>query len=213
MGPTMGYLIGFCESIEYILYVSASVVVFGELFPALTGAPAHYAPLYWLIFYVIALATSIPGGSVFWQFSNVQAMLALLLILVYCLGGLSEVNLPKFETGMLGGGNQFMLYYPLASWFYVGVEAMTLTCDDIKDAGKQVPWAILACVFTLFVTCMLVYFVSSSLSPGPSGLSGEAFPLDPGYKSVFQANDMVAAYLALPGIFSTAFGFMFAYGR
>eukprot|EP00981_Chlorochromonas_danica_P015907 scaffold14729_cov203-Ochromonas_danica.AAC.1 len=60
-------------------------------------------------------------------------MLALLLILVYCLGGLSEVNLPKFETGMLGGGNQFMLYYPLASWFYVGVEAMTLTCDDIKD--------------------------------------------------------------------------------
>eukprot|EP00981_Chlorochromonas_danica_P015889 scaffold14720_cov172-Ochromonas_danica.AAC.14 len=26
MGPTMGYLIGFCESIEYILYVSASVV-------------------------------------------------------------------------------------------------------------------------------------------------------------------------------------------
>lgn len=222
MGPTAGYLVGFCESIEYILYVSASVVVFGDLFP-LFGAPADYAPLYWMIFYAIALMSVIPGGAVFWQFSNLQAIICLLLILLYCFAGMSAVDIDKYvptstahsssSSSSASGGSDFMLYLPLAAWFYVGVEAMTLTCEDIQDAGKQVPWAIMACVSTLFVTGTLIYFISSSLSPGPLGLSEEGFPLDPGYQAILGAGKVTVAFLALPGIFSTAYGFMFAYGR
>jgi amino acid permease len=102
----------------------------------------------------------------------------LFLILIYCFGGMSEVNLAKYDSGFIGGGDDFMIFYPLAAWFYVGVEAMTLTCEDIKDAGKQVPWAIMGCVATLFCTFIMIYFVICSLAPG-SLLVGEAtFPLD-----------------------------------
>lgn len=213
LGPFNGYLVGFCESIEYVLYVSAAVVVFGDLVTSMTGAHEEYAPLYWLIFFVISLSVIIPGGPVFWQFSNIQAFAALFLILIYCFGGMSEVNLAKYDSGFIGGGDDFMLFYPLAAWFYVGVEAMTLTCEDIKDAGKQVPWAIMGCVATLFCTCIMIYFVTCSLAPG-SLLVGEAtFPLDAGFMDVFGVNSMTAAYLSLPGIFSTGYGFMFAYGR
>lgn len=71
----------------------------------------------------------------------------------------------------------------------------------------------MACVGTLFVTGTLIYFISSSQAPGPTALAAEAFPLSPGYKSFLGANNMAAALLALPGLFSTSFGFMFAYGR
>lgn len=62
-------MIGFCESTQYILYVSASVVAFGELIRSITGIPSYLAPLCWLMFYVVALLSIIPGGAVFWQFT------------------------------------------------------------------------------------------------------------------------------------------------
>eukprot|EP01031_Cornospumella_fuschlensis_P025482 gene25482-30765_t len=213
LGPFTGYMVGFCESVEYIMYVAASVAVFGDVIPMMTGASHELAPIYWLIFYVIGFLTIVPGGQLFWQFSNYQAMLCLLLILMYCFGGMSEVNFEKYDSYFIGGGKSFMEYYPIAAWFYVGVEAMTLSCEDIADAGKKVPKAIMACVGTLFVTCQLVYFVSSSLAPGSIALAAEIFPFDPAFIDIFHVNKMGAAYLALPQIFSTSFGFMFAFGR
>eukprot|EP00981_Chlorochromonas_danica_P001536 scaffold334_cov173-Ochromonas_danica.AAC.12 len=185
MGSTMGYLAGFFESVEYTLYHAIAVAQFADLFPAMTGIDKAYSPIIWLVFYSIALPFSIQGGS----------------------------NLPKYATGMVGGGMDFMKYYSSTLWFYVGVEALTLTCDEIKDASKHVPKAIVALVFTMFATGILVFFITSSVSPGPSDLVNEWSPLNPGLRSIFQCSNMVLSYLAMPGSFATGFGFMYAYGH
>lgn len=51
------------------------------------------------------------------------------------------------------------------------------------------------------------------MAPGPDGVAEQLFPLDNGFMSVFGVNHMTVSFFSLPGIFSTGFGFMFAYGR
>lgn len=137
MGSTMGYLAGFFESVEYTLYHAIAVAQFADLFPAMTGMDKKYSPLIWLVFYAIALPISIRGGKFFYQFSNVIAVYLMLLIIVYCCGMLPEVNLPKYSTGFIGGGMEFMQNYSSTLWFYVGVEALTLASDEIKDVSVK----------------------------------------------------------------------------
>eukprot|EP01039_Chlorochromonas_danica_P011007 gene11006-12255_t len=102
----------------------------------MTGMDKKYSPLIWLVFYVIALPVSIRGGKFFYQLSNFIAVYLMLLIVVYCCGMLPELNLPKYSTGIVGGGMEFMQHYSSTLWFYVGVEALTLVCDEIKDASR-----------------------------------------------------------------------------
>lgn len=137
LGSTMGYLAGFFESVFYTLYHAIAVAQFADLFPAMTGMDKIYSPIIWLVFYSIALPVSIQGGSWFFRFSNFIAMYLMLLIFVYFFGVVSEANLPKYSTGMIGGGLDFMKYYSSTLWFYVGVEALTLTCDEIKDVSAE----------------------------------------------------------------------------
>eukprot|EP01039_Chlorochromonas_danica_P003076 gene3076-3359_t len=128
------YLLGITIVVAGQLCVwNTAVAQFADLFPAMTGIDKAYSPIIWLVFYSIALPFSIQGGSWFFRFSNFIAIYLMLLIFVYFFGVVSEGNLPKYATGMVGGGMDFMKYYSSTLWFYVGVEALTLTCDEIKD--------------------------------------------------------------------------------
>ena len=65
----------------------------------------------------------------------------------------------------------------------------------------------------LIATALGILFCSASMSPGVVALASEALPLSDGYSRAFNISKRAASLLALPGVYATAFGFMFLYGR
>ena len=148
----------------------------------------------------------------------IGAVSTLLIILYFFVSipAFNEENLTRiydihFRTD--GIVPNFLYFFPLASWFYVGVEVMTLSCSEVKDASRVVPQAMVICMLTLLTTSFLVLFGTNLQSPGALLLSDEVLPLNPGYQRAFGISARLGTILAIPGTFATAFGFMFAYGR
>ncbi|EGZ17999.1 hypothetical protein PHYSODRAFT_501600 [Phytophthora sojae] len=102
---------------------------------------------------------------------------------------------------------------PLAGWFFVGVEALSLSSDQVDQPKKIVPIAQVSCVLTLFAISLFVYFVTASLPPGLASLPTELVPFNRGFTLMFNIPHHVATILSLPATYATAFGFMWCYGK
>jgi amino acid transporter len=224
LGPVTGYLVGCCEAAEYILYVASAVVEIGRLLTVITQLSPSFEPLYWISFYAISLAIQMKGGRIFWSFNRIIVIITVLLILIYCLGSLPHVNFSRYAVssedhnpGLSEPRRMFeeiFHFFPLVSWFYVGVESMTLSCDDIPQANRRVPWMMVWSMLTLLITSSSIVLTTCSQYPGTSQLPYEDLPLSPGYSRIFRyASPRLLAIIAMPGTFATSFGFMFAYGR
>lgn len=85
------------------------------------------------------------GGKRFWSLNLAIALLCTVIPVVYCLivipdldvsrlawPGISGAAAPYFR----GGLKHFMEVLPLASWFYVGCEALPLASEEVH----QVRW-------------------------------------------------------------------------
>ena len=135
LGPIAGYLVGCCEASEYILYVAIAVQEIGRLFTVITGLSPSVEPLYWVTFYTIAVFLHCRSGRTFWTFSATVALITIILIIIYCLASLPVVNFSRFAVGdsqrSTADFREIMHFFPLVSWFYIGIEALTLSCDDV----------------------------------------------------------------------------------
>ena len=185
LGFYAGFIIGCCETVEYILYVAASALSLGSLLAIITPELINYQPVLWLVFYVTANPIHIYGGKYFWNINFFVALLSVMVVILFCLGSLPYVNFSRYAvTGdgewFVGGMNSFLQVLPLSAWFFVGVEALNMACDDIDEPKKNIPYGQISCIATLFATAMAVLFISSSLPTGIDDLSGALAPLNNG---------------------------------
>ncbi|GLE02820.1 hypothetical protein PINS_up011684 [Pythium insidiosum] len=218
LGFFSGFLIGCCDALEYITYVATSVVSFVNMCVVVVPAFEGYEPLVALLFYVSALALHIRGDCAFWYFNAVVAVISVVLLLVCVFGSLPHVSISKFghldaEQIDAKGFSGFMKMLPLACWFYVGVEAIGLASGDVQKPKTEVPFGQISCVLTLFMTGIMVFFVTVSLPPGIATLADDTIPFNRGFTIMFGITQEVATVLTLPATYATAFGFMWAYGK
>jgi amino acid transporter len=110
-----------------------------------------------IFFYSTALAIYITGGRVFWRTNMLLAVVSLVIVVIYCLGSLKFVNFSEnagyvsqqiYDTSdcsrvslirqewFVGGLRGFMKSFPLAAWFYVGIESVNFACDDVSKVHK-----------------------------------------------------------------------------
>ena len=161
LGFCPGFIVGMCESVEYIIYVASSAISLSMMIAQLTNTSAEMVPVYCLVFYVIAITLNVLGGRAFWWTCTVLGIVSLAIVVVYCLGSLPWVsmsrNAPTKEiTGsddtmasnqwFVGGMSMFMTVLPLAPWFFVGVESLNLCASLVKEVSRSVLWC------TLFIT-------------------------------------------------------------
>ena len=101
LGYYMGFLIGICEIIEYIVYVAFSVNALGDMVTEVSGMDPKLAPLVWLAFYVSAVSVYVHGGKLFWRINMALALVSIGVVLVYCLGSLkyTDFKYAEFVTG------------------------------------------------------------------------------------------------------------------
>jgi amino acid transporter len=141
IGPFFGYLVGCCEAIQNIVYVSVSVIPFAQVCTLAFQVPVDYEPIYWVFFFVTAIYINNRGGKFFWRFSTIIGIVSFLLIIVYILGTIPQMDFEKHSQQRdypKDGGkfvNNMMQALPVASWFYIGVESIPLACIDCASVS------------------------------------------------------------------------------
>jgi ethanolamine permease len=92
MGPWGGYLTGLAENMEYVLTPAVIVVGIGGYLGAIFGTPESWAPLWWLVSYVIFVGLNIWGVEISFRFSVLITLVALLILLVFYIGALPHFD-------------------------------------------------------------------------------------------------------------------------
>eukprot|EP01038_Epipyxis_sp_PR26KG_P008018 gene8018-10866_t len=222
MSPFIGYMIGCCESIEYIFYVVASVYPLGQSITYIFNGSTSYEPLYWFAFFVISLAIQITGGNVFWKFNSAIAVISLVVMVIYVCATVSNCDFEKNVTNNQSIHDstettaiiqQFLYCLPFCAWFFVGIESVSLSGDHAVNAAADLPKGLMYCMITLLCFSVVMLFVITSQPPGLTGVAEESFPLNPGLMNSFHISHEIATLFSVPALFATCFGFMFAYGQ
>jgi len=133
MGPMTGYLVGLCESVEYVLYVASAGSAFAMLCKDLFSLENdQYDPAFFVLLYVICIPAQVYGGSAFWAMSGALGVLGLLFVLLYIFAAFPDVDIdhesPRYHDGFTTMSH-FVSTINLPAWFFIGVEAMTLSCN------------------------------------------------------------------------------------
>lgn len=139
------------------------------------------------------------------------------IVVLFCFGSLLYVSFVKYTNDpnmqFVSGFDGFMKALPLAPWFFVGVEALPLASDQVAHPKFMVPYAQVTCVVTLFVTGVMVFFVTVSLPPGLTDLPTNTVPFSNCFERLFHISHDLATVLSLPATYATVFGFMWCYGK
>lgn len=167
LGLYIGFIVGCCETIEYIVYVATSAILLGSMISTIFPVVMPYQPIIWLCFYLSAILIYSLGGKMFWNFSFRIGVVSLLIVLVYAIGSFQWVDITKngpiHGEWFIGGTSNFMRIFPLPAWFFVGVETLNFCSDDTDRPKKAIPRGQIACILTLLATATLVLFVTASL--------------------------------------------------
>lgn len=219
LGFYPGFIIGCAESIEYIVYVSSSVLALTNMMIEIAPELAGFEPLLWLFFYASSLYFHIRGDYIFWRWNMLVGVLSLFFVLLYCFGSFPHTdfavnadNDPDFR--FVHGIEGFLRSLPLSCWFFVGVEALNLASDDVLEPTKSIPFAQVSCILALFFTGIVVLFVTVSLPPpGLKQIAKLLAPFDNGFQLLFDISVKTATLFSIPAMYATTFGFMWGYGK
>ena len=146
LGLYAGFIVGILEACEYIAYVASSALVLSELLCLTTMTSLTMAPVYSLVFFIVAVCIQIGGGRWFWWSSSILAVMSISILLIYNLGSLKWTNIaytssPSTTGGddysyFIGGVKSFIKVTPLAAWWYVGIEALNLGSPFVANVSS-----------------------------------------------------------------------------
>ncbi|DBA01892.1 TPA: hypothetical protein N0F65_006040 [Lagenidium giganteum] len=219
LGFYPAFLIGCCETLEYIAAVATITVNLVKLTITFMPSLNDVQPVLCLFVYMTSLYAHVVGNRVFWQLNAVVGIFTLIFLVVYCVGALPYSSLEAkpivdggatFTNGFMG----LVQTFPSAAWFFLGVEALNFACDDLEHPKRDIPLAQVPCIMTLFVTGIAVVLVTLSLPfDGLGELQNATVPLNKGFQLMFGTDSNAVTLLSLPSLYGAIFGLMWGYGK
>jgi amino acid transporter len=189
------------------------------------GLDQRLEPLWWFLFYATALIIHLRGGNFFWKFNWWFAiiLIALHFVYVFCtipsmdtanLSWPSHVKSPLAKDDndhpyFVGGFHGFMTVLALPTWFYIGVECLTLGCEEAYNHKKSVGRGLIACMLTLFLCMIGSLFASVLNGPTLAAVSDAVFPFNYGFQRLCNSANAVMTLWSLPATYGTCFGFIY----
>ncbi|ETV81878.1 hypothetical protein H257_05432 [Aphanomyces astaci] len=217
LGFFPGFILGSCEVLEYILYVSSVNVMLGKTVAAKWPVLEPYVPLVWLAAYVVAFGILTVGGRLFWRINLVFAVALMLQLVIYVVGSATYVDIAQQGGGaqhyVVGGLYEWCASFPMAMWFYVGIEALNTLCNEVDNPRATIPRGQLTAIATVCTSAIAVYFVAISLPPGVASLSSVLNVLNGGFTQILGISDQDASLLNIPALFATMPGLLLATGN
>lgn len=229
MGPWGGFITGVAENIEYVVTPAVIVTFIGSymqtIFDDLFGVSIAQ-PIWWVIFYVIFLALNLVGIELAMRFTVVICVIALLILLVFSIGALTELDFKDQATNIKPDGDNSawfpfgtvsgtFLALPFAIWFYLAIEELPLAAEESHDPKRDIPRGTIYGLLTLVVAAFLVLFLNTGIGPGAEGLRDSGEPLLDGLKTIFGdgTSASLLGLVAVAGLVASFHTIIFAYGR
>ena len=224
MGPWGGYLTGLAENMEYVLTPAVIVVGIGGYLGAIFGTPDSWAPLWWLVSYVIFVGLNIWGVEISFRFSVVITFVALLILAVFYVGAVGHfdlqqaLNIPPDEGGskwLPKGWKGIFAALPFAIWFYLAIEQLPLAAEESHQPQKDLPKGIVTGLFTLIICAFATLILNTGIAPGAQVIGATDEPLFEGFKTIFGEGigSRILALLAVAGLIASFHTIIYAYGR
>lgn len=228
IGPLSGFLVGCSGLIEAIFFLAVSVLKLSQAFAIIFAVSDDYLPLFWFITYFFLLLIHIRGGRVFWLFMETCTVISVMLLLIYLFGSMPNLNIARWAYGETGyhadtlGGlkdldmTRFFQVFRLPAWMFIGVDLLSLACDEVEEAKAVVPMAITSVMGTLTVLAIWLTFTVGCQSPGLIESFFDlhnVFPLSYGYSHALGIPLRFAPVLIITPLFGSCTGYMFAVGR
>jgi len=219
MGPWGGYLTGLAENMEYILTPAVIVVAIGGYFGAIAGTPPAWAPLSWLICYIVFVLLNVAGVELSFRVSVAITVCALAILLVFFAGSLGHFSLRRWalrDVGWLAKGPSGILRaLPFALWVYLGIEQLPLAAEEAHDPARDMPKGMLLGLATLVVFAFLTIILNAGIAPGAGEVGRSNEPLFLGLRTVFGngATSRLLALIGCTGLLASFHAIIFAYGR
>eukprot|EP00981_Chlorochromonas_danica_P012881 scaffold5514_cov166-Ochromonas_danica.AAC.15 len=143
IGPYFGFICGCCELLSMHIFTVLSVDTITECISASYGTLSTWELIWAGMVYVLVTLVFLGRANHFWIAMEITAVFSLIIVLMYLIGmmirdpdmfsvRLSEREDPHFVDGGKGWANH--LYY--ASWFFIGIECITVTGKKIKNPSK-----------------------------------------------------------------------------
>jgi ethanolamine permease len=219
IGPWGGYITGLAENMEYILTPAVIVVGIGGYLGAVFATPPEWAPLWWLVCYVVFVAVNVAGVELSFRISLVITLFALAILTVFFAGALPHFELHKWalqDSGWLPhGAHGVFRALPFALWVYLGIEQLPLAAEEAHDPIRDMPKALLLGLATLVLFAFLTIILNAGIAPGTNEIGRSDEPLFLGFRTIFGngATARVLALIGCAGLVASFHAIIFAYGR
>jgi ethanolamine permease len=216
MGPWGGYITGLAENMEYILTPAVIVVGIGGYLGAIFNTPPSWAPMWWLICYVLFVSLNIWGVELSFRFSVAITLAALAVLLVFWVGAIPHLDLARWAGSLTPSSWRAVLgCLPFALWFYLAIEQLPLAAEEAHDPRRDLPRGLLSGLLTLVVCAFSTLFTSAGMAPGAEAVGKSQEPLFLGFQTIFGTgtSSRLLAAVACTGLIASFHTIIFAYGR
>eukprot|EP00601_Ochromonadales_sp_CCMP2298_P009667 CAMPEP_0173263082 /NCGR_PEP_ID=MMETSP1142-20121109/27151_1 /TAXON_ID=483371 /ORGANISM="non described non described, Strain CCMP2298" /LENGTH=453 /DNA_ID=CAMNT_0014198329 /DNA_START=11 /DNA_END=1370 /DNA_ORIENTATION=+ len=183
------------------------------------GSTSQLRPVYWLFFYIPAVSLLVSGSKYFYPVTAGLAVFSLTVIAVYLLGTSPDTDFMQYVVNsddreiFPGGAGSIMKVLHISAQLWLGVQSVTLACEDTDDATMVVPKAMLSGVVVVFLLSFLITLSISSQYPGVVEVEHIEAPMSYGLANILNIPRAAATIFSLFAVFSVGLTHMFAYSR
>lgn len=240
MGPWGGFVTGLAENIEYVITPAVITFFVGAYLGGIFETGPGFAPVWWVIAYVVFLALNLLGVELSFRVSVIVTLLALAVLIVFYVSAIPYFDFSRYAlnigvdpaTGSAvelpeGGGPWFpfgaygiLAALPFAVWLFLAIEQLPLAAEESHDPKTDMPRGLLLGILTLCISATLVTFLNPSI-PVTNGTNSGAFylgtsgePLLDGFRAIYGGTAAkVLALLAVIGLIASLHTIIYAKGR
>ena len=217
VGSYAGVVNAFCDLIMNVLFMSTSTLALGRVTTHIDSDYPDIQPAVWIGAYAVVVFVQVYGRDMFWWVIWGLGIFRLVLILIYifaCIPGADLVHWAELDShsSEINGLSGFRIMETAgpASWFFIGVQYISLGSSVCSNPREQVPKCTISSTVLLFLLAMSVLLLSVSHAPGKIVLKHAELPLVFGFSRIFDIPYHSASKLVIPDLFGSIYGFSFA---
>jgi ethanolamine permease len=223
-GPTLGFVNGVADIIEYVITPAVIVISIAAYMQTLFPETPLY--LWWVVFYMIFIGINMLGTELTLRVGLVVTLLAMSVLIIFYIGAIVSgafswelaFNIPP-QPGQsvflpMGWYGVFAAL-PFAIWFYLAIEQLPLAAEESHNAVADMPRALTWGIGTLMVLSLFTLVLNSGVGGGAIEVGASAAPLEIGFQAIFGqgATKTILTVAALTGLIASFHTIIYAYGR
>jgi ethanolamine permease len=222
VGPWLGFMVGMFESVGNILYTMYGMLQLGYYLCFITETPRKWVPFFWLLFYSVMLTNEFLGRKYYFKLMRGLAILILLIFLFYIGISIPKTHTQKYfstsndiENTFFYGADLTIVSLQFAAFMFFGIEIIPLVSDEVKEAKKDTPRALICTVIFVTVFGAVIMLLTFSQYPGyPFSAIFNRTPLNNGFTNTFpDVTERIATVFAFIPLLATVSIYVFGFAK